>query len=187
MFFSVSLRPQNYPSRAKERVGRSCLASSPELTVRGKGVCLTGFRDVGPGIFRQGKERALDGPRNYPSREKERYGQDWCRWPRNDPSGAKSACRTCPGIIRRGRELALDGPRMIHRGRKSVTGGTGGAGPGMIRWGQRARVGRAPELSVRGENRCGRDWWCWPRNDSTGAKRARQTGPGIIRRGRKER
>ena len=50
--------------------------SSPELTVGGEGACLTGFHDVVPGIIRQGRERALDGPRNYPSGEKERYGRD---------------------------------------------------------------------------------------------------------------
>ena len=89
------------------------------------------------GIIRQGRERALDGPRNYPSGEKERYGRDWWRWPRNYPSGAKSARRTGPGIIR--------------WGRRSVADRTDGAGPRIICRGQRERVGRAPELSVGGE------------------------------------
>ena len=48
---------------------------------------------------------------------------------------------------------------------------TGGAGPGMIRRGQRARVGRAPELSVGGEGSV---------MDGTGG-----AGPGMIRRGQR--
>ena len=49
--------------------------------------------------------------------------------------------------------------------------GTGGAGPGMILRGQRARAGRAPELSVGGKRSV---------TDGTGG-----SGPGMIRRGRR--
>ena len=48
LFFRVSGWPRNYPLRAKERVGRGCLALSPELTVRGEGACLMGFVTSAP-------------------------------------------------------------------------------------------------------------------------------------------
>ena len=70
------------------------IASSPELTVGGKGAFLTGYRDVGPGIIRWGQERASDRPGNYPSGAKERYGQDWWCWPWNDPSAGAG-----PGFV----------------------------------------------------------------------------------------
>ena len=145
--------------RGSGRLVLQGLASSLELTVegegacraelsrvvsginrRGRGACLMGFRDVGPGIIRRRRERASDRPRNNPSGEKERYGRDWWSWPRNDPSRAKSARRTCPGMIRRGRKERFGRdwwrwPRNDPSGAKSVSVGTGGIYPGIIRRG----------------------------------------------------
>ena len=53
----VLRRPRNYPSRAKERVGRGCIVLSPELTVGGEGACQTGFVASDPELS-VGGERA---------------------------------------------------------------------------------------------------------------------------------
>ena len=68
MFLRVSRRPWNYPSRAKERVGRGCLASAPELSVGGEGACRTGLVALtaelsvrGEGACRTGMVASLGG------------------------------------------------------------------------------------------------------------------------------
>ena len=61
----VSCRPQNYPLRAKERVGQGCLALAPELSVRGEGACRTGLVASAPEMIRRGRT--------------ERVGPGWLR------------------------------------------------------------------------------------------------------------
>ena len=51
----VSRRPQNYPLRAKERVGQGCLALDPELFVGGEGACRPGLVASTPELSVRGK------------------------------------------------------------------------------------------------------------------------------------